>query len=301
MDFLTGAVLKKAHVPQNPLDQPAYKGLDIYLALRMSSTNDFKLFLQKYAFKDESASINANNAEDKGKGRIAQSRNKKPTEESPPKKARISFAPAEVYAHLNPLVDIIAENLDILFVGINPGVKSASSGHHFAGRNNAFWPGLYKSGLLKEPMTPQEDASLPAKYNYGITNLVQRPSRSSSELSKEEVKDAVPSLLEKIKKYHPTIVCFIGKGIFEIFAGRKCTKLGLQPEKIPCEFLDSHNSLRTKEIFVFAMPSTSARTSTYQFKDKLKYFIKLKDLLDLENVPGYPETIQDSCDQPNLK
>ncbi|KAK9695471.1 uracil DNA N-glycosylase Thp1 [Basidiobolus ranarum] len=251
----------------------------------MSSPSNFKNFLQKYAYKTEPENITINRPITKKKSTKLESN--KSTEESPPKKAKTSsksYTPPEVYAHLNPLKDIIAEDLDILFIGINPGVKSASSGHHFAGPNNAFWPGLYKSGLLKEPLTFNEDETLPSRYNYGITNLAQRPSRSSSELSKDEMQKAVPELLEKIKKNYPKVVCFIGKGIFEIFSGRKCTELGLQPEKICCNFIDSENNLRSREIIVFAMPSTSARTSTYQFRHKLEYFIKLKEILESEKI-----------------
>ena len=62
----------------------------------------------------------------------------------------------------------------MLFVGINPGIRSATIGHHFAGYSNRFWKLLFESGLVSEPIGTEDDNRLP-EWGFGITNLVARP------------------------------------------------------------------------------------------------------------------------------
>ncbi|GJJ68870.1 thymine-DNA glycosylase [Entomortierella parvispora] len=137
------------------------------------------------------------------------------------------YSAPEVYAHLNLLPDIIDYDLDVLFVGINPGVRSSERRHHFAGPTNHFWPCLSDSGLLPPgvKMGPDDDASLPAVANMGLTNLVDRPSRMGNELSVAECRAAAPVLTAKIKKYRPRFVCFVSKQAWDMFSG---VGLGLQ-------------------------------------------------------------------------
>ncbi|KAG0345863.1 hypothetical protein BG005_001076 [Podila minutissima] len=137
------------------------------------------------------------------------------------------YTPPEVYAHLPLLPDIIDYDLDVLWVGINPGIKSSEKSHHFSGPTNHFWPCLNDSGLLPSGVRlgPQDDRSMPALYNMGLTNLVDRPSRSGAELSSTEARAAAPTLMAKIKKYRPRFVCFVSKQAWDMFAG---VGLGLQ-------------------------------------------------------------------------
>ncbi|KAF9187135.1 hypothetical protein BGZ51_001517 [Haplosporangium sp. Z 767] len=137
------------------------------------------------------------------------------------------YAPPEVYAHLNFVPDIIDYDLDVLFVGINPGVRSSERSRHFAGPTNHFWPCLSESGLLPPGVRlgPQDDTTLPAVCNMGLTNLVDRPSRMGNELSEAECRAAAPVLTAKIKKYRPRFVCFVSKQAWEMYTG---VGLGLQ-------------------------------------------------------------------------
>ncbi|KAG0245726.1 hypothetical protein B0O80DRAFT_496267 [Mortierella sp. GBAus27b] len=140
---------------------------------------------------------------------------------------RSEYAPPEVYAHLNFVPDIIDYDLDVLFVGINPGVKSSQRIRHFAGPTNHFWPCLSESGLAPPGVRlgPADDQSLPALCNMGLTNLVDRPSRTGNELSEAECRAAAPILTAKIKKYRPRFVCFVSKHAWEMYTG---VGLGLQ-------------------------------------------------------------------------
>lgn len=167
------------------------------------------------------------------------------------------------------LPEHLGYNLDILFVGINPGLMAAYKGHHYAGANNHFWRCLYESGLVPEQLTYLDDVRCPSTYSIGLTNMVERTTRGSADLSRKEMRDGKEVLITKVQKYKPLIVCFNGKVIYELFAGSKC-KVGRQKDPIP-----GTNSV------VYVMPSTSGRTQTYpRASDKLPFFLELKNLRD---------------------
>lgn len=162
-----------------------------------------------------------------------------------------------------PLPDYLRPGLRIVFVGINPGLRSAAAGHHYAGPGNHFWPLLHESGLVEELLTHREDARV-LEWGIGLTNVVSRPSASSSDLSPAELRDGAAVLREKLLRIAPVFAVFNGKVIYRAFSGRDC-EFGLQPETLG----------RTK---LFVMPSTSARTASYQRADKVAYFRELARL-----------------------
>jgi TDG/mug DNA glycosylase family protein len=163
-----------------------------------------------------------------------------------------------------PLADHLRPGLDVLFVGINPGLRSAATGHHYAGPGNHFWPLLFESGLVSEPITYEQDTRI-LDWNMGLTNIVGRASASLSEVSVEELRAGAVVLRSRILELEPVFACFNGKRIYEVFSGRACS-LGLQAERLA----------RTS---IFVMPSTSARTAAYQRPDKLRFFRELADLV----------------------
>ncbi|KAI1064785.1 hypothetical protein LB507_000151 [Fusarium sp. FIESC RH6] len=133
------------------------------------------------------------------------------------KRARPSsgYAPPSTYAHLPGLPDAITDNLLVLFIGLNPGIQTARTGHAYAHPSNLFWKLLYSSGLTPRLCSPTEDRQLPEMYSMGFTNIVARPSRNGSELSKQEMDEGVEILHEKCRKYRPETVCVVGKSIWE--------------------------------------------------------------------------------------
>ncbi|KAI1202858.1 DNA glycosylase [Nemania serpens] len=149
---------------------------------------------------------------------------------SPKKRVRASssYAPPSTYAHLPPLVDVTAPGLIVLFVGLNPGVQTARSGHAYAHPSNLFWKLLYSSGLTPVPCRPEEDRTLPARFALGNTNIVARPSRNGAELSKAEMDDGVAVLEAKCRRWRPEAVCVVGKSIWEsifrVWNGRNLAK-----------------------------------------------------------------------------
>jgi len=132
---------------------------------------------------------------------------------------------------MKPIPDHLKKDLDILFVGFNPSIRSSETGHHFANPNNRFWTILYRAGLTPRKYTPDEDQDLLA-LGYGLTNIVARPTKTAAEITREEYLEGKEILKQKIQSIHPKIVCFVGKGVYEEFSGKKKIDWGLQPESV---------------------------------------------------------------------
>ncbi|RKP05394.1 uracil-DNA glycosylase-like protein, partial [Thamnocephalis sphaerospora] len=127
----------------------------------------------------------------------------------------VGYTAPRVYGNLSPVADHLAYGMRVLFVGINPGINSSTNQHHYANPANAFWPCVNMSGLVHEQVTHLDDSRLPRDFRLGLTNLVARPSRSSSELRAAEYRAGRDILNAKIRYWRPLVVCFVGKGIFE--------------------------------------------------------------------------------------
>ncbi|KAK2594987.1 hypothetical protein QQS21_007294 [Conoideocrella luteorostrata] len=141
------------------------------------------------------------------------------SQQSPTKKKRsrpsTGYAPPSKYAHLPFLPDAFAPNLLVLFVGLNPGISTALTGHAYAHPSNLFWKLLYSSGVTPRRCYAEEDRQMPELYSLGLTNIVGRPSRNGSELSKAEMDDGVAALEEKAREWRPESMCIVGKSIWE--------------------------------------------------------------------------------------
>src|SRR5919109_802892 len=111
------------------------------------------------------------------------------------------------------LKDRIGPGLRVLFVGINPGVRSAITGHHFAGYSNRFWKLLTESRLVPEPVTYEDDDRLP-EWGLGMTNLIARPSPGIDDLGPEEYIGGWTVLDRKIRRYRPKAVAFVGVTLY---------------------------------------------------------------------------------------
>lgn len=173
--------------------------------------------------------------------------------------------------------DHLGPNLDVLFIGINPGLQSAAKGHHYAHSNNHFWKCMTQSGLVPPSFTYLDDSRMPT-YNFGLTNIVARKSSSSSDLTNEEIKGGIPEVQRKIKECQPLFVRFVGKGIYEQYSGEKNCTIGLQPAS--SSFLLDEKSLGNRpQPRYFVVPSSSSRVTSYNFADKLNMFKELKELV----------------------
>ncbi|KAM4747125.1 G/T mismatch-specific thymine DNA glycosylase [Rhinophrynus dorsalis] len=174
------------------------------------------------------------------------------------------------------LPDILTFNLDIVIIGINPGLMAAYKGHHYPGPGNHFWKCLFLSGLSDKQLNHLDDHALPEKYGIGFTNMVERTTPGSKDLSSKEFREGGRILLQKLQKYKPRIAVFNGKCIYEIFSKEvfgvkvKNFEFGIQPHRIP-----------DTETLCYVMPSSSARCAQFpRAQDKVHHYIKLKDLRD---------------------
>ena len=127
--------------------------------------------------------------------------------------------------------DVIAPNLQILFCGINPGLYSAYSGHHFARPGNRFWPALHLGGFTPRLFTPAEEQEL-LPLGYGITNLVERASATADELTKDELAAGGKRLAAKVEEYAPHVLAVLGVGAYRSAFGRPRAAIGRQQEQI---------------------------------------------------------------------
>lgn len=161
--------------------------------------------------------------------------------------------------------DIIATKLKILFVGYNPGKRSAETGHHFAGYSNRFWKLLYEAGLTLHQLKPEADHTI-LEYGYGITNIVARPSRTAAEINKTEFLVGREILRQKLAVYQPRIACYAGIGVYKEFSGLKNLVCGVQPNSVVAEVLD------------FVVPSPSG-LNRMTFAEQLHFYNILHNLV----------------------
>ena len=130
-----------------------------------------------------------------------------------------------------PLRDVVAPDLDLLFCGINPSLMSAERGHHFARPGNRFWPALHLAGLTDRRLAPEEDMEL-LRYGIGVTNLVDRPTRTAAELSVAELRDGAVALAELVARCRPRVVAVLGVTAWRLAFDRPGASVGRQPETV---------------------------------------------------------------------
>jgi TDG/mug DNA glycosylase family protein len=157
------------------------------------------------------------------------------------------------------LVDRIEPGVRVLFVGINPGMRTAAIGHHFAGYSNRFWKLLCESKLVPETITTEDDHRLP-EWGFGITNLVPRATPGIDTLRPVEYLAGAKALRRKVRRFKPAIVAFIGVSLYRsIFQKKGPVKLGPQ-----------RDTFEGAEVFV--LPNPSGRNANFTYAEMLAAF-----------------------------
>ncbi|MEU6507500.1 MULTISPECIES: G/U mismatch-specific DNA glycosylase [unclassified Streptomyces] len=138
------------------------------------------------------------------------------------------FSREELEAARDRLVpDVVADGLDILFCGINPGLLTAATGHHFARPGNRFWPVLHLSGFTPRLLKPAEQGEL-LSYGLGITNVVARATARADELTAEEYVEGGRLLTAKVARLAPRWLAVVGVTAYRAAFGERTAQVGPQ-------------------------------------------------------------------------
>jgi TDG/mug DNA glycosylase family protein len=153
----------------------------------------------------------------------------------------------------------------VLFVGINPGIRSAAIGHHFAGYSNRFWKLLYESGLTPELLRAEDDARL-CEWDFGITNLIARMTPGIDTLKPHEYPAGLRILRRKVRRWKPKVVAFVGVSLYRVIFDKKGpVRLGLQKETF-------------EGAKVCVLPNPSGRNANFTYTEMLAAFKKLRKI-----------------------
>ena len=177
---------------------------------------------------------------------------------------------ADLLAAKNKRVrDVIAPGLRVLFCGINPGLYSAVTGHHFARPGNRFWPTLYQAGFTPRLLVPAEERDL-LTFGYGITNLVPRATATADEVAPEELVAGRRRLELKVKRYRPRVVAVLGISAYRTAFAQKAVTLGPQHERLSSSA-------------VWVLPNPSGLNAHYQLADLAEHFRALRQAVELDH------------------
>jgi double-stranded uracil-DNA glycosylase len=161
------------------------------------------------------------------------------------------------------LRDIVRPPVRVLFVGINPGIRSAAIGHHFAGYSNRFWKLLYDAELVPEPLRAEDDHRLP-EWGFGLTNLIARPTPGIDALTPPEYVAGERELRRKVRRSKPAIVAFVGVTLYRaVFATRAAVACGFQTQ-------------RFEGARVVVLPNPSGRNANFSYAEMVAAFRVLR-------------------------
>jgi mismatch-specific thymine-DNA glycosylase len=166
---------------------------------------------------------------------------------------------------MKTLPDLLPKGSKLVIVGCNPSPVSARIGCYYAGRGNQFWSLLHESGLVPERLKPLDGVRI-TEFGIGLTDLVKRPSKSSSDVSTREFAAGRKTLHRKLERIGPSVVVFNGKVVYEQFTGTRC-EYGLQKERL-------HGAI------LYVLPSTSTRCASTSYQQKLRHFKSVFKLVE---------------------
>jgi double-stranded uracil-DNA glycosylase len=171
---------------------------------------------------------------------------------------------AKPVSFCSALPDILGPDLKVIFCGINPGVRSAVAGHHFANPRNDFWRLLADSGLTPRRLDPSEQWTM-LELGYGLTNAAPRTTRGSGDLRRADFAEAAERLERIAAELRPGGIAFVGKAAYQGAFGARPV-LGLQEDRLG-------------DTWLFVMPSTSPANAAVGYSERLRRFRALRDLI----------------------
>lgn len=180
------------------------------------------------------------------------------------------------------LRDRIAPGLRVLFVGINPGVRSAVTGHHFAGPSNRFWKLLWDARLVPGPVTFEDDDRLPG-WGLGITNVIARPTPGIDDLRPIEYVEGWRALERKIARFRPATVALVGVTVYRairpLVAADAADAVRGPVRRARAEPPGAVLGLRPEIVHgarLFVVPNPSGRNANFSYAEMLEAFVALR-------------------------
>ena len=158
--------------------------------------------------------------------------------------------------------DVTGPGLDVLFVGINPGLYSGATGHHFARPGNRFWRAIHEAGFTPRLLSPFEDGRL-LDYRLGVTNLVERATATADLLADHELRAGALAVTAKVTEMRPKVVAFLGLSAYRVGFGRPNARVGPQAE-----------SIRSSRVWV--LPNPSGLNAHYQLPALITAYAALR-------------------------
>jgi TDG/mug DNA glycosylase family protein len=188
----------------------------------------------------------------------------------------VSPTRAELLAAADRFVpDVVAEDLRVLFCGINPGLYTAWAGHHFARPGNRFWPALHASGFTPRVLRPDEEREL-LTLGLGVTNVVPRATATASELPPDELREGGRRLASVGERWRPSYVAILGVTAYRAAFGEPRAVLGLQDRRLgPAR--------------VWVLPNPSGLNAHHQPADLARLFGELRAAVEAAGGPAKPE------------
>jgi TDG/mug DNA glycosylase family protein len=162
--------------------------------------------------------------------------------------------------------DVIAADLRVLFVGINPGLYSGATGFHFARPGNRFWPALHGAGLTPRRLQPDETDELLA-LGIGITNLVNRTTATAAELTADELRVGAAQLQRTIDRYRPGAVAVLGLSAYRSAFDRPKATIGRQSGLLG-------------DAGLWVLPNPSGLNAHYQLPQLIELFRGFQEAID---------------------
>lgn len=145
------------------------------------------------------------------------------------------------------LPDVLSSELSVVFCGTAVGIKSRNVGAYYASHNNSFWETLAAVGFTPVLLRPTDYSAMSA-YGLGLTDLAKNAAGIDNALSKRDFDRN--GLREKILRYQPRVLAFVGTTAAKLFLERKSVSYGWQKDYVG-----------TTRLFV--LPSTSGAARRY--------------------------------------
>lgn len=169
------------------------------------------------------------------------------------------------------LPDYLQHHLNVLFIGINPGLKSAMVGQYFTTTQNRFWSAFNTVKIAPEALGPNTGPNC-LIHGIGFTDIVKRATQTMASIKASEFQEGAKLLHAKLIHYQPKLACFNGLTAYQNFAKYRFgnsskIKAGIQDYVVG----------KTK---IFVIPSTSPANAAVSIETIVKQMGELKKLID---------------------